>query len=132
MKRLLTTLVTLFVLSVSVFAQEYTFRANKANGALYNNYTEKYEWGYVQPTDVEIKLYSSTGQMVIFSQTPQFFNLMETFTFPIFSSYLGSEKRYTARDANNVGCIVSFVRNQQGECWIFIIYADIALTYKVS
>ncbi len=131
MKKLLIILGVLITMSVDVSAQQFIYRAYRANIAEYNDWTGQYEWGEVQNTNIDIKVFTDTNQLVILSKTPQLFNLINPYISPLFPS-LGYERSYEARDIDNVICTVTFTHNKYGDYWIFITYSNVMFAYKLS
>ncbi len=131
MKKLLIILGVLITMSVDVSAQQFIYRAYRACLAEYNAWTGEYEWGNVQNTNIEIKIFTDTDQLIILSKTPQLFNLVNSITTPFFPS-LGYERNYEARDIDNVTCTVTFTHTNSGDYWIFITYSNVKFAYKLN
>lgn len=132
MKKLLFLVLLSTLCTLDVFAQQYIYRAYRANLAVYDDWTGRYEWGEVQNTNIDIKVFTDTDQLVILSKTPQLFNLMNSLTVPLFPSSPGYERNYEARDMDNVICTVTFIHNKYGDYWIFITYSNVKFAYKLN
>ena len=132
MKKFLILVGILCTLTLDVFAQQYNYRADRANGAMYNESTGQYDWGETQDTDVSISIYTDTNQMIIYSTTPQFFTLKGSLNYPIFPEYKSYTNSFVATDSNGVKCQVNFTRNSYGNCWIFIVYSNVVLAYRLE
>lgn len=117
---------------IDVSAQQYNYRADRANAAIYNEFTKQYEWGDTQDTDVPISIYTDSNQIIIYSSTSQFITLKGSLNYPIFPDYKGYTNSFVAVDINGVKCQVNFTRNSYDKCWIFIVYSDVVLAYGLD